>query len=53
MSEGIFVCLWYFAVSDDPAVYWHPLDALGGYDADTGEPLCEGCVDTAREDDDA
>jgi len=53
MSEEIFVCLWCFAVSDDPADSRYPLGALGGYDADTGEPLCEGCVDAAREDDDA
>lgn len=50
MSQDIFVCLWCAAVSDDPAVYRHPLGALGGYDAETGEPLCEGCVDAAQED---
>lgn len=51
-GQGLFVCLWCFAVSHDPADYRYPLDALGGYDADTGLPLCAGGVEAAKEDDD-
>jgi hypothetical protein len=49
MSEDFFVCPWCWELSDYPAVHRHPLDACAGYDAETGEPLCEGCVEAARE----
>ena len=48
MQETIFVCLRCFARSADPAVYRHPRSAVAGYEAETGEPLCQGCVDVAQ-----
>lgn len=25
--------------------YTYPIDQIGGYDNDTGKPICEGCAD--------
>lgn len=49
MSETTFICWWCSAMSDDPQEYEYPMSALGGYDAETGQPLCDGCVDAACE----
>lgn len=47
-KELTFDCIWCVEFGGDPFTY--PLEELGGYDDELVGPVCEGCVDAARED---
>lgn len=41
-----FECAWcMIAFPDEPEKYTYPIDEHGGYDAETGLPICRDCTD--------
>ena len=44
-----FMCAWCKNGGCDPDEYTRPIDEIGGFDKDTGEPICEDCADAAQE----
>ena len=44
-----FECAWCKAGGCDRDEYTRPNDQIGGYDEDSGRPICQDCADAAKE----